>query len=810
MLRFMFGVFCLFFLVCSNCFAQDSNQASGKLTARIVAVGIPGASAVAPVGTFHKGGPIYDKPEFSAFTQAGQILDPKRVLVTSHSNFGAPLAQTDAAEGAVLSLDPDGPTLVIPKQFATNGKQARALEGRVQLFTAQSPEFLNSVHTPGATSAAYPSVSNPIGISINNGFGRLWFSNTPYGPQQTGTESIVDPSGEPLNNAPSKLLGGVFVGSLTNRSPQLSPGALSSGGVASALLGMSPDGSKRAVFAVLTADGSLAQAHTEFALDGLAPPATIMPISIPAPAAAVSTMKTRAGMVFNWVPERILYITDPQRNAVVALTLTSDETIFRIRDNRTFTPPELNVPIDLAPVVSEVANPGFASNTTLAGNSDIYVLNRGNGTIVRMRQDGTVVATRKIALEMGGEIGAGQLNGIAVSPDAQRIWVTVSGAIPQYPNEPGVLLEVPAFGSDRASIVETTKLASSDVGAAGVQLAELGYTLFRKEFGPADGLGPLYNARSCLGCHHSPTSGGMGLNGLALVSRIGRIDIGSSEFRFNDVVPVARDKTIAELGFPCRLTHGPPASANVISLRNASPLYGLGFIEEIADEVILANATLQVGTKGRPNIVKDRSGRDSVGRFGWKGDIANLEQFVADAFRNELGITSPLAPQDVAIAADNGCGKTGPGLDDDGSIIRAVTAYLAALPAPLPEPSLSKTAERYQQGQQLFSSAGCISCHTPALPSRRGNVALYSDLLLHDMGSALNDGIVQGGATSAEWRTTPLWGLRLRTRFLHDGRASTPAEAILIHDGEGAAAAQAFRTLTRDERNALLVFMAAL
>ncbi len=221
------------------------------------------------------------------------------------------------------------------------------------------------------------------------------------GAQQIGTESIVDPTGEPLNNAPSKLLGGVFAGSITNRSPQLAPGALSSGGVASALLGMSPDGSKRAVFAVLTADGSLAQAHTEFALDGSGAARDHHADRSPGTCGRYATMMTRAGMIFNWVPERILYITDPQRNAVVALTLTSDEKIFRIRDNRTFTPPELNVPVDLAPVVSEIANPGFASNTTLAGNSDIYVLNRGNGTIVRMRQDGTVVATRKIALEMG-------------------------------------------------------------------------------------------------------------------------------------------------------------------------------------------------------------------------------------------------------------------------------------------------------------------------------------------------------------------------------------------------------------------------
>jgi mono/diheme cytochrome c family protein len=807
MLRLLFGILVFLLPEYSICFGQESNQASGKLTARILAVGIPGASAVAPVGTFHKGGPIYDKPEFASFTQPGQILDPKRILVTSHSNFGAPLAQTDAAEGAVLSLDPDGPPLVIPKQFATSGKQARALEGRVQLFTAQSPEFLNSIHTPGAASAAYPSVSNPIGISINNGFGRLWFSNTPFGAQQVGTESIVDPTGEPLNNAPSKLLGGIFAGSITNRSPQLAPGALNSGSIASALLGMSPDGSKRAVFAVLTADGSLAQVHTEFALDGLAPPATIAPIAVPPLATATQTMLTRAGMIFNWVLERILYITDPQRNAVVALTLTSDEKIFRIRDNRTFTPPELNVPVDLAPVVSEIANPGFASNTTLAGNSDIYVLNRGNGTVVRMRQDGTVVATRKIALDTGEEIGPGQLNGISVSPDAQRIWVTVSGAISAYPNEPGALLEVPAFGSGRAGIAETTKLASNDFDKAGERLAELGSALFSKEFGPADGLGPLYNARSCLACHQSPTSGGAGLNGLALVSRVAQIDPGSSAFRLSTAVPVARARTIAELGFPCRLTHGPPADANVISLRNAAPLYGLGLIDEIADEVILANAALQTGIKGRPNLVKDRSGRENIGRFGWKGDVAHLEQFVADAFRNEIGITSPLAPQDVAIAPDGGCGPTKSGLDDDGSTIRAVTAYLAALPAPLPERSAAKS---YQQGEQLFSSTGCVSCHTPALPSRRGEVALYSDLLLHDMGSALNDGIVQSDAVGAEWRTTPLWGLRLRTRFLHDGRAATFAEAILAHDGDGAAAARAFRQLPHDDRNALLDFLSVL
>lgn len=190
-------------------------------------------------------------------------------------------------------------------------------------------------------------------------------------------------------------------------------------------------------------------------------------------------------------------------------------------------------------------------------------------------------------------------------------------------------------------------------------------------------------------------------------------------------------------------------------------------------------------------------------------DVASLEQFVAEAFRNELGITNPLAPQDAVVAAD-GCGEVNPGLDDDGSSIRAVTAYLATLPAPTFAASTSGPGESYQQGRLLFSAAGCVSCHTPALASTRGDIALYSDLLLHDMGPALDDGIVQGAANGAEWRTTPLWGLRMRARFLHDGRATTPTEAILAHDGDAAASARAFRALTANDRDKLLGFLSAL
>src|SRR5215510_13270686 len=142
-------------------FAQQTSQPPA-LTARVVAVGITGAGAVAPVGTFHPGGPIRDKPEFFAFTQSGRILDPTRVLVASASNFGAPLALAGAPEGAILSIDPNGPPLTVPQGFAKHGDQASIFDGRVQLFTAQSPAFLNAVTTPGAVSAAQPAVSNPL------------------------------------------------------------------------------------------------------------------------------------------------------------------------------------------------------------------------------------------------------------------------------------------------------------------------------------------------------------------------------------------------------------------------------------------------------------------------------------------------------------------------------------------------------------------------------------------------------------------------------------------------------------------------
>jgi len=150
-------------------------------------------------------------------------------------------------------------------------------------------------------------------------------------------------------------------------------------------------------------------------------------------------MTLRAGMAFSWVPDRVLYVTDPIGNALVSLTIADDGQVFWVMRMRVMAVAGLDLPVDIAPAVPETGNPTLASNTTLAGGSDLYVVSRGNGTLMRLRQDGTVLAVRRVSV---GEavLGAGQLNGIAVSPDAQRLWVTVSGALPGYEDAPGALL----------------------------------------------------------------------------------------------------------------------------------------------------------------------------------------------------------------------------------------------------------------------------------------------------------------------------------------------------------------------------------
>jgi hypothetical protein len=417
------------------------NQTPSPLEARVIAVGIPGAGAIGPVGRFLPGGPIHDMPSFAAYAEPGRVLDPSRILVGSSSNFGAPLADPSQAAGSMLSIDPSGDSpITIPPSFATADGQASALDGRVQMFSAQSPAFVNGINTPGAVTAALAGVSNPHGLSINNGFGRIWPANVPAGMGNPSTESILDPTGIPLAGAPYPVSGGVYFSDLTDRRPQpLVPGGLLTGAVGTALLGRSPDNSTRAVFAIVLADGSLVQAHTEQGVDGLAPAGTVTSL-------VGSSDDLRVGVVWSFEPVRTLFLSDPLANTIVTLTLTDDGKIFRPGDIGKITSPSFNTPIGLAPALPETEDTDQASNTTLFENSDIYVANRGDNTIVRIREDGTMVAARQVTLQGGQSLGDARLSGIAASSDGSQLWVTVSGEVPGFPGQAGAVLAMPAFG----------------------------------------------------------------------------------------------------------------------------------------------------------------------------------------------------------------------------------------------------------------------------------------------------------------------------------------------------------------------------
>jgi hypothetical protein len=389
------GLLVLAFL--SAC-AGGNDDGSTVLTARVVAVGVPGAGPVTAVGRFLPGGPINDNAAFKAYTEPGKVLAPDRILIGSTSNFGASTAVKDDMPGSLLSIDASATEVIrVPPEFARTGDQATALNGMVQLYSAQSPAFVNSVTNPQAVTASLPAVSNILDISINNAFGRLWPANAPRGLDKEGSETILDPGGMPLLGGPNPETGGVFFGALTPHKPeQIIPGKLDSGAVGTAFLGRALDDPRRAVFAVITADGSILQAHTEKAVDGLAPAGTISDLR-----GKSNSAELHVGAVLKYyTADPVLYVSDPLANEIVAVTLAKDE-VGKVRKSSTierYKDKALKMPVDLAPTVPEVNHRDWSSNTTLAELADIYVLNRGNNTITRMKVDGTVIGTRKVQL----------------------------------------------------------------------------------------------------------------------------------------------------------------------------------------------------------------------------------------------------------------------------------------------------------------------------------------------------------------------------------------------------------------------------
>ena len=359
----------------------------------------------------------------------------------------------------------------------------------------------------------------------------------------------------------------------------------------------------------------------------------------------------------------------------------------------------------------------------------------------------------------------------------------------------------------------------SNLSAAQVALFNDGRGEFGEREDVDDGLGPVFNGRSCGECHGAPVLGG-GSN--RLVTRIGTVTNGAYDplTRFGGSLLQANGIGPQD-GSPHRFRPEEiPPAATIVARRRSTPLFGLGLVDATDDATFVALAQQQAarndGTAGRVSMVDNLlAGMRTVGKFGWKGQVPTLQQFAGDAYLNEMGITSPLFPNEVCPSGN--CGELQfnprPGLNDGGEDVDALATFMRFLAAP---PRGATNAD-VTAGEAVFTRIGCESCHTRSLQTgANANPALhrilynpYSDFLLHDMGS-LGDGIVQGSAGAREFRTAPLWGLRMINRYLHDGRATTLEAAIGAHDGQGRAARDRFQALDPVDRNRLLAFLRSL
>jgi hypothetical protein len=253
------------------------------------------------------------------------------------------------------------------------------------------------------------------------------------------------------------VIGGVYVGNLTNRNvvavpqqPQVIPGSLSTGAVGTAFLGPAPDGTCRAVFAVVTADGAIVQEHTAKGLDGVVPAGTVQSLLGRNWDPPNQNVEPRLGVLMNpYTPTPgaawQLFVSEPFNNTIAVINLvifgTAPNQVFGPASITRITSSSLKLPVDLAPAQRDADSITWASNTTLDENSDFYVANRADNTIVRMRQDGSVVAIRRVGIG-GIPVNNFSLNGIGTSADGSKIYATFTAP----GGEQGGLLELPAFG----------------------------------------------------------------------------------------------------------------------------------------------------------------------------------------------------------------------------------------------------------------------------------------------------------------------------------------------------------------------------
>jgi CxxC motif-containing protein (DUF1111 family) len=350
----------------------------------------------------------------------------------------------------------------------------------------------------------------------------------------------------------------------------------------------------------------------------------------------------------------------------------------------------------------------------------------------------------------------------------------------------------------------------------------------------SDGLGPLYNAQSCRECHQNPVSG--------TISQVTELRAGNLNGNTFTNPPggasLVHDRAI-DPSIQMRIL----GSFNVATFRTSLNLAGDGFVEALPDSSFTSNQSYQAQYGLQGTIIKvpvlESSGTTRIARFGWKNQHASLLSFASDAYLNEMGITNPLNPTEdtnygVSVTSFNVTNGV-PAIQDPatptapfGGDIQSFTDFMRSLKVPPRDTVLAATSDA-KAGATLFTSIGCAICHTATLttapagtsfnggqfivPAALGNVNIhpYSDFMLHDVGTG--DGIVQNGpqSTANQMRTPPLWGLRTRTRLMHDGLSGTRTDAILRHTNQAEPVIENFiYGLTYNQQNQLITFLNSL
>jgi CxxC motif-containing protein (DUF1111 family) len=385
--------------------------------------------------------------------------------------------------------------------------------------------------------------------------------------------------------------------------------------------------------------------------------------------------------------------------------------------------------------------------------------------------------------------------------------------------------------------------------------------------GTNNGLGPTFNSNSCSSCHAQPALGGTSPSvnpQIAVANLDGAANTIPSFITLNGPVREARFKFTTEpngrlSSTPDGGVHGlftiqgrsDAASCqmaqpnfermlneNNISFRIPTPVFGEGLIESITEDTIIANQSAEgawkrfLGVSGTPN----RSGNDgSITRFGWKAQNKSLLMFAGEAYNVEMGVTNEIFPDErgyppnpvPASCLINPIPEDTTNFDVTSTVagpsdIVAFSNFMRFLDQPAPSCTGTSCSQSMQNGRNLFINvAKCSVCHTPSMTTGTSYVAalsnvqanLFSDLLVHHMGSGLADGVSQGGAGPDEFRSAPLWGLGQRLFFLHDGRASDLLQAIEAHSSPGSeanAVIRNFNGLTENQKQDLLNFLRSL